>query len=62
MCGIAGWIDFDSNLISEGRTIERMADSMSCRGPDASGFCLYEHAALGHRRLIVVDQRADNSQ
>jgi len=55
MCGIAGWIDFDSNLISEGRTIERMADSMSCRGPDASGFCLYEHAALGHRRLIVVD-------
>lgn len=55
MCGIAGWVDFESNLTREGDTIKRMADVMASRGPDASGICLYEHAALGHRRLSVVD-------
>jgi asparagine synthase (glutamine-hydrolysing) len=28
---------------------------MACRGPDASGVWLDRHAALGHRRLAVID-------
>jgi asparagine synthase (glutamine-hydrolysing) len=55
MCGIAGWVDFESNLAVEGDTVQRMADTMGSRGPDASGICLYAHAVLAHRRLIVVD-------
>lgn len=55
MCGIAGWIDLERNLTLEGDTVECMADTMGSRGPDASGICIYDHAVLAHRRLIVVD-------
>jgi asparagine synthase (glutamine-hydrolysing) len=55
MCGIAGWIDLKSDLSQQNQIIGVMADSLSPRGPDASGFWLSNHAALGHRRLVVVD-------
>ncbi|GAA3725360.1 hypothetical protein GCM10023082_24210 [Streptomyces tremellae] len=32
-----------------------MTQTMSCRGPDASGTWLDHRAALGHRRLAVID-------
>ena len=32
-----------------------MIETMSCRGPDASGAWTAPHAALGHRRLAVID-------
>ena len=32
-----------------------MADKLSNRGPDASGFWFSDEAAFGHRRLVVVD-------
>ncbi|MDK2820285.1 MAG: hypothetical protein PWP31_250 [Clostridia bacterium] len=32
-----------------------MTNVLTCRGPDASGTWLSPHAAIGHRRLIVVD-------
>jgi asparagine synthase (glutamine-hydrolysing) len=32
-----------------------MTETMACRGPDAGGSWLDQHAALGHRRLAVID-------
>jgi asparagine synthase (glutamine-hydrolysing) len=55
MCGIAGWIDWEADLKQQKMTITYMTESMNHRGPDASGYWLSEHAALGHRRLSVVD-------
>lgn len=55
VCGIAGWADFGRELGSGRAVIERMADAMAARGPDARGFWTSPHCLLGHRRLIVVD-------
>jgi asparagine synthase (glutamine-hydrolysing) len=55
MCGITGWIDWDGDLTREADTIERMTDSLTQRGPDARGTFLSRCAALGHRRLTVID-------
>jgi asparagine synthase (glutamine-hydrolysing) len=32
-----------------------MTETMSCRGPDDRGTWFAEHAALGHRRLAIID-------
>ncbi|MGA4846722.1 asparagine synthase (glutamine-hydrolyzing) [Streptomyces sp. G5(2025)] len=55
MCGIAGWISFDRDLTCEQETLSAMTATMACRGPDASGMRVERHAALGHRRLCVID-------
>lgn len=55
MCGIAGWIDFERNLAQERATAWAMTDTMACRGPDDAGLWTGGHAALGHRRLAVID-------
>jgi asparagine synthase (glutamine-hydrolysing) len=55
MCGITGWISFDRDLTRERDTLEAMTQTMACRGPDASGMWLDGPAALGHRRLAVID-------
>ena len=55
MCGIVGWTDFSRNLSNEADTLKAMADRLANRGPDASGFWFSQEAALGHRRLVVVD-------
>lgn len=55
MCGIAGWIDFEQDLRNQRTTVEAMTDTMSCRGPDDSGTWFRPHAALGHRRLAIID-------
>ena len=55
MCGIVGWIDWSRDLSGEGEQIGRMADTMRRRGPDERGTWLTKHAALGHRRLSVID-------
>ena len=55
MCGIAGWIDWSRDLSEENETLKKMTDAIEHRGPDAEGFWLGQHAALGHRRLIVID-------
>ncbi|WP_335937430.1 asparagine synthase (glutamine-hydrolyzing) [Streptomyces sp. PTD5-9] len=55
MCGIAGWIDRDRDLRDEAATVRAMTDTMVARGPDAGDVWLSEHAALGHRRLAVID-------
>ncbi|MFE9750150.1 asparagine synthase (glutamine-hydrolyzing) [Saccharothrix saharensis] len=58
MCGIAGWISYrrDPTAGSEvRRIIEAMTRTMACRGPDGEGTWVDDHAALGHRRLAVID-------
>lgn len=55
MCGITGFVNFTEDLTHENKPLEAMTEKLALRGPDASGFWLSEHAALGHRRLVVVD-------
>jgi asparagine synthase (glutamine-hydrolysing) len=55
MCGICGaaWSE-PSRAISE-RDLAAMTDRLAHRGPDDSGVYRDEHAALGFRRLSIVD-------
>ncbi|HEX5114481.1 MAG TPA: asparagine synthase (glutamine-hydrolyzing) [Pseudonocardiaceae bacterium] len=55
MCGITGWVAYDRDLTSEQVTLDAMTETMACRGPDARGTWADRHAALGHRRLAVID-------
>ncbi|MFD5653367.1 asparagine synthase (glutamine-hydrolyzing), partial [Streptomyces sp. NPDC127039] len=55
MCGITGWVAFDQNLALQGDTADAMTATLADRGPDEGGVRLYRHAALGHRRLAVID-------
>ena len=55
MCGITGWVGYARDLRQERRTIDAMTETMACRGPDASGVWTDQNAALGHRRLAVID-------
>lgn len=57
MCGITGWIDWDADLTLHRATLEAMTETLSYRGPDASGIWLAPRAALGHRRLTVIDPK-----
>jgi asparagine synthase (glutamine-hydrolysing) len=55
MCGIVGWVDFDRDLRNEIATLEAMTETVRQRGPDDGGTWHSVHAALGHRRLAVID-------
>ena len=55
MCGITGWVDFGRDLRAERPAIEAMTLTMMNRGPDAGGVWCGLHAAIGHRRLSVID-------
>ena len=55
MSGIAGWIDWTEDLTHQNALIEVMAETLNHRGPDAKGCWVSPHAALAHRRLIVID-------
>lgn len=60
MCGITGWVSFERNLTREQATLDEMTETMACRGPDARGTWTDLHAALGHRRLAVIDIEGGN--
>src|SRR5919204_2368145 len=53
MCGICGDVDFSA--APDESAVRRMARSLAHRGPDAEGFFLEAAAALGHRRLSILD-------
>jgi asparagine synthase (glutamine-hydrolysing) len=56
MCGIAGFVDFAGHETQEARTrLQKMTGSLVHRGPDASGHYVDAQAALGHRRLAIID-------
>ena len=53
MCGIAGVI---GTTRAQGRhLLGPMLSEMSRRGPDAEDIEVWDHAALGHRRLSIFD-------
>lgn len=55
MCGIAGiWHLNGENLKID--KLKRLTDSLSHRGPDGSGYDIYDSViGLGHRRLSILD-------
>ncbi|MEV6737039.1 asparagine synthase (glutamine-hydrolyzing) [Streptomyces sp. NPDC051104] len=55
MCGITGWVSYDRDLRTETATLDAMTRTMACRGPDDSGTWIGGAAALGHRRLAIID-------
>jgi asparagine synthase (glutamine-hydrolysing) len=55
MCGIAGWVDFATDLTAHAATARAMTTTMACRGPDDSGVWVSEHTLLGHQRLAIID-------
>ncbi|MEV6974118.1 asparagine synthase (glutamine-hydrolyzing) [Kitasatospora sp. NPDC093806] len=55
MCGITGWVAYERDLTLERAVLDAMTATQLCRGPDAGGVHLERHAALGHRRLAVID-------
>lgn len=54
MCGIAGFM-VAAGARDQRETLRRMTDLLRHRGPDDEGFYLDDHAALGARRLAVID-------
>jgi len=54
MCGIAGIIDLRQRR-PERRVVERMCRALAHRGPDDEGYWLEGCAALGQRRLSIID-------
>jgi asparagine synthase (glutamine-hydrolysing) len=55
MCGIAGIVDTDGIGPDDQRRVLRMRDQLVHRGPDDAGLFVDSCAALGHRRLSIVD-------
>jgi asparagine synthase (glutamine-hydrolysing) len=53
MCGIAGEVRLDA--APDAAAVQRMADALVHRGPDAGGLFVEGPAALGHRRLSILD-------
>src|SRR5437588_10587847 len=54
MCGIAGFVNFDEQR--KGREIlDRMCRVITHRGPDDQGMMIEGPAALGMRRLSIID-------
>lgn len=55
MCGITGWIDWNRDITEQIVTVEKMANTLAKRGPDATNVWASNHVSLGHTRLVVVD-------
>ena len=55
MCGITGFVSAKHDLEEAKKTLKAMADLIAHRGPDGEGFYVDERAALGHRRLSIID-------
>jgi asparagine synthase (glutamine-hydrolysing) len=55
MCGIVGWADFSRDISGQCNILTSIADKLTSRGPDSSGYWFSRHVAFGHRRLVVVD-------
>ena len=55
MCGITGWVDFELNMSTKVDVLKQMTESLANRGPDADGIWHDVHAAIGHRRLSIID-------
>ncbi|EEP73419.1 asparagine synthase [Micromonospora sp. ATCC 39149] len=61
MCGLAGEFRRDGSR-ADVAAVERMAATMSDRGPDDGGVWSQGATALGHRRLKIIDLSAASGQ
>ena len=61
MCGICGELRLDGRQPDAG-VLDRMLSKLERRGPDHEGRYLTETAALGHRRLSVIDLSTASNQ
>jgi len=55
MCGIVALLSLDGHRPPDEPTLQAMTRALRHRGPDDEGFALMGPAALGHRRLSVID-------
>ncbi len=58
MCGICGILNWDRHNRADRSVLEKMAGSLTHRGPDDDGFYLsatHPNLGLGHRRLSIID-------
>lgn len=55
MCGICGYIHFDKSKKPSEDILKSMMSTLAKRGPDDEGIYLKSNAALGHRRLSIID-------
>jgi asparagine synthase (glutamine-hydrolysing) len=55
MCGIAGWVNYGRDLETTRDAVEAITERISRRGPDMGEVWINGPAALGHRRLSVID-------
>lgn len=57
MCGIAGWINLDTGKSNNGAdtVLHSMCETIVHRGPDSEGLWIDDQAALGMRRLSIID-------
>ena len=55
MCGICGFVGNKKGNWDRENIIEEMKDTIRHRGPDDGGSWLSENAALGFRRLSIID-------
>ena len=60
MCGIAGIIS--PNAKNYIRELQKMTDAIAYRGPDSAHHEFFDHAALGHRRLSIIDLSENGKQ
>ncbi len=61
MCGICGEINFKGKSVSSDN-LRRMAQVMSCRGPDASGIFIHDRLGFAHRHLKIMDASSGSEQ
>lgn len=61
MCGLSGEIRFDGGR-PDIAAVERMTDRLAARGPDGRGLWSQGPAALGHRRLKIIDLSESGAQ
>src|SRR6218665_1222548 len=55
MCGIAGILSFSEQGKTSLHKISAATYSLQQRGPDGEGIFMHNNAALGHRRLSIID-------
>lgn len=61
MCGIAGIVSLYGERLTRSQ-IKEMTESLYHRGPDFGKVCYFDFCHLGHRRLSIIDLRADANQ
>lgn len=60
MCGFVGFIDENDQTYDHRAVIVTMADAIAHRGPDSEGYFEDGRAALGFRRLAIIDLAGAN--